>query len=267
MIRGLFIAASGMITEMNHTDVLANNLANADTAGFKRDDVAIGEFAPMLLKRINDHADNGDVTSFKGFSVGGNPTPTVGKLGLGSYVDEIKTDHMQGAMQTTGNPLDLAISGEGYFVIQTPQGDRYTRDGSFYLSSTGQLQTSRGQAVLSNNGQTINIPLEATQIIVGADGEIYADGEPVGQLAFVGFDRPEAVVKQGDNLYRPQDGATPMTPTGSIQQGVLEMSNTNVVAEMVELINNYRVYEAGSKAVQAQDQILEVAVTQVGTVS
>lgn len=265
MWRGLYIAATGMITEMHHTDMIANNLANADTAGFKRDDMAIGEFAPMLLRRINDHADSMDVTTFKGFSIGNTP-PVVGKLGLGSYVDEIAVDHNQGALQTTGNALDVAVSGSGYFIIATPEGPRYTRDGSFFRSTTGEIQNSKGQTVLSNTGRPLTIPPETAQIIISGEGDIFADGVNIGRLGFVEFDN-KAVYKQGDNLFRPHDGVTPRPATGTIQQGVIEMSNTAIVTEMVELINNYRVYEAASKAVQTQDSALDTAVNRVGTLS
>ena len=267
MWRGLYIAASGMITESKHTDMIANNLANAATTGYKRDDMAIREFEPMLLRRINDHAADTEVTSFMGFRIDGSRAPRVGMLGLGSAVDEIATDHLQGALQTTGNTYDFAISGEGYFVIDTPQGERYTRDGNFYRAANGQLQNVRGQAVLSAQGRTITIPPETVHVNVAGDGRIYADGAEIAQLGFVQFDGKNAVIKQGDNLYRPQEGARPQQATGVIEQGMLEMSNTSVVTEMVELINNYRVYEAGSKAVQTQDTLLDKAVNDVGRTS
>ena len=263
MWRGLYIAASGMITETKHTDMIANNLANAATTGYKRDDMAVREFEPMLLRRINDHAADTDVTSFKGFRIRSG-APIVGTLGLGSAVDEIATDHIQGALQTTGNTYDFGISGQGYFIIDTPQGQRYTRDGSFYRSASGQLQNVRGQAVLSAQGRPINIPADATRVNVSGDGRIYVGNAEIAQLGFVQFDAPDAVIKQGDNLYRPQEGARPTQATGTIEQGLLEMSNTSVVTEMVELINNYRVYEAGSRAVQSQDAILDKAVNDVG---
>ena len=266
MWRGLYIAASGMITETKHTDMIANNLANASNTGFKRDDMAIREFEPMLLRRINDYTADTDVTSFKGFRLG-HGAPRVGMLGLGSAVDEIATDHLQGALQTTGNTYDFAISGEGYFVIDTPQGPRYTRDGSFYRSASGQLQNVRGQAVLSAQGRPINIPADATRVNVSGDGRIYVGNTEIAQLGFVQFDAPDAVIKQGDNLYRPQEGARPTQATGTIEQGLLEMSNTSIVTEMVELINNYRVYEAGSRAVQTQDSLLDKAVNDVGLTS
>ena len=125
----------------------------------------------------------------------------------------------------------------------------------------------RGQAVLSSRGRPISIPANAKSVNITGDGRIYADGAEIAQLGFVQFGINDVVVKQGDNLYRPQEGARPQQATGTIEQGLLEMSNTSVVTEMVELINNYRVYEAGSKAVQTQDTLLEKAVSDVGRVS
>ncbi len=271
MWRGLYTAASGMITEMKRTDTLANNLANANTAGFKRDEAINMEFEPMLIKRINDGTDRNDITSFKGFHVGDN-LPTVGTLGLGSYIDEIATDHSQGGFQTTGNPLDLGISGDGYFAVDTPQGVRYTRNGSFFRSSTGELQTVNGQRVRGQGGNAINIPENAINLNVTAQGEISVsvDGERqvLGRLEFVSFGPdPRAVLKQGESLYYPQEGAQPQAATGTIEQGVLEVSNTQVVSEMVALINNHRVYEAGSKAVTTQDSMLDKAVNEIAPVS
>jgi flagellar basal-body rod protein FlgG len=263
MWRGLYIAGAGMITETKRTDTLANNLANANTTGFKRDEAISREFEPMLIKRINDGINKNDVTSFKQFHVG-NQLPEVGTLGLGSRIDEIATEHTQGAFETTGNPLDLAISGEGYFAIQTANGVRYTRDGNFYKSANGQIQTVNGQTVLGTNGQGITIPQDAVQIMVGSKGEVYADDQQIGQLQLVQFDNRRAVLKQGDNLYFPQEGAQPQPATGEVQQGLLERSNTNVVSEMVELINNHRLYEAGAKAVTTQDSMLEKSVGEVG---
>ncbi len=267
MWRGLYTAAAGMITETKRTDTIANNLANVNTSGFKRDEAINGEFAPMLLRRINDtKMDQSDVTSFKGFHLG-LQAPVVGTLGLGSYIDEIAVDQSQGMLETTGNPLDLAITGEGWFAVQTPEGVRYTRDGAFFRGANGQLQTVQGLAVLGANGQPITIPANAVQISFGAKGEVRADNQVVGQLAFVQFPNDRrAMLKQGNNLWYPQAGAQPQAATGDIQQGMLERSNANVVNEMVSLINNYRIYEAGAKAVTSQDDALTKAATQVGKV-
>jgi flagellar basal-body rod protein FlgG len=265
MWRGLYIAGSGMITETNRTDVIANNLSNANTTGYKRDVAVSSEFEPMLLRRVDDQNDKTDVTSFKGFSVNGN-APVVGELGMGSYTDEIATNHEQGALHATGNPFDLAISGAGYFAVQTAQGVRYTRNGNFYKQSNGRLVTVNGQSVLNQQGQPIVIPNNAANVQFGSRGQVYADGRLIGTLQFVQFDNRRAVLKQGDSLYYPQDGAQPQPATGTIEQGMLEASNVNVVSDMVELINNYRMYEAGSKAVTTQDAMVDKAVNEVGKV-
>ncbi|MBQ7515529.1 MAG: flagellar basal-body rod protein FlgF [Schwartzia sp.] len=265
MWRGLYTAATGMITEMKRTAVIANNLANVNTTGYKRDVALDREFEPMLIRRINDETKI-KVTQFKGFSLD-RRGPVVGTLGLGSYTGEIATDRAQGSLMTTGSPLDLAIEGEGYFVINTPQGDRYTRNGNFYRSPDGTLITSNGMNVLDRQGRSIRIPGEAEYISVGATGQIRADGQVVGQIALVQFDDRRAILKQGDSLYYAQEGAEPQPATGNIMQGVLERSNANVINEMVELINNYRIYEANSKAVTTQDDMLDKSVNQVGTVS
>lgn len=263
MWRGLYTAGAGMITETKRTDTIANNLANANTSGYKRDNAINEEFEPMLIKRIGDYAAGFDVTRFKNFHVSAEEPPTVGTLGLGSKIAEIATDHAQGVFETTGNPLDLAISGNGYFVIQTPQGERYTRDGNFYLGANGQIRTVQGFNVLGEGGP-ITIPEGTRAITVGATGQVLADGQEVGQLRFVEFNDRRAVLKQGGNLFYAQQGAQPQQATGEINQGLLERSNTNVVSEMVNLIANHRVYEAGSKAVTTQDAMLEVSVNQVG---
>ena len=264
MWRGLYTAAAGMVTEMNRTDVIANNLANANTTGYKRDQAIDREFAPMLLRRINDQdTAASDVTSFKGFSIG-SQAPVVGTLGLGSYTSEIATDYAPGAMQTTGNPLDLAIAGNGFFAVQTPQGVRYTRNGNFYRAKNGNLVTSQGQNVLDTRGRAVTLPEGTADIRFGAKGEIYAGTEQLGQLQFVQFNDRRALLKQGNNLYYPQNGARPQAASGDIQQGLLERSNSNVISDMVELIANYRTYEAGSKAVTSQDTMLDKSVNEVG---
>ncbi len=264
MWRGLYTAAAGMVTEMNRTDVISNNLANSNTTGYKKDRAIDREFEPMLLHRINDKDSTAaDVTTFKGFSLG-SQAPVVGTLGLGSYTAEIATDYAQGSMQTTGNPLDLAIAGDGFFAVQTPQGVRYTRNGNFYRAANGNLVTSRGQNVLDTRGRAITLPAGVADVQVGAKGEIYAEGNQVAQLQFVQFNDRRAVLKQGDSLYYTQNGARPQAATGDIQQGLLERSNSNTVSDMVELIANYRTYEAGSKAVTTQDTMLDKSVNEVG---
>lgn len=265
MWRGLYTAATGMITETKRTDTIANNLANANTTGFKRDDAVTSDFEPMLIRRINDQSGPKDVTEFKGFSLG-RKAPVVGELGLGSQVAAIATDYAQGSLQTTGNQLDFAVQGEGYFRIATPRGERYTRDGNFYRDSRSRLVTVNGNDVLDDRGRPITIPEETANFLVSPEGTISANGVQVARLGLVSFPGGDAVMaKEGSSLYRVDDPAQrPRQATGSIQQGALERSNTEVVSEMVNLIANYRAYEASSKAVTTQDSMLDKSVNEVG---
>ena len=282
MWRGLFIAASGMLTEERRTDVIANNLANAATTGYKKDTAVHHEFENMLIKRMYDYADNssgamagglldtesGDVTKFKGFSAAQNDSPEVGQLGFGSHIDEVAVDYSQGAFESTGNTFDLAIAGEGFFTIQTPQGIRYTRSGAFFKNQDGVLQDIRGYNLLDRGGNPITIPADIadSRISVSGDGSIFVNGQnqPIAQIQLAQFDNRLAVQKQGDNLFAAVNNAQPQPATGEIMQGMLERSNVEIVQEMVELIHNHRLYEANAKAVSTQDTMLETSANQIG---
>ena len=300
MWRGLYTAATGMITEQKRTDVIANNLANAATTGYKRDLAVHREFENMLIKRVYDHADGGsvgmvaegfnilgnlgtssdDVTRIKGFSVDNQNNDGIGQLGLGDYISDIAVDYEQGPLETTGNIFDLAISGRGFFAVQTPAGVRYTRNGAFFRNQDGVLQDIRGYNLLATNGQPITIPrnIGNDRVVITGNGEIFAadqQNQPqnrIAQIQFVQFNNRLQTQKQGNNLFYPVADANgnvaqPQPATGQILQGMLEKSNTQIVNEMVELIHNQRMYEAGSKAVTTQDTMLDASVNQVGRLS
>ena len=289
-----------MITEQKRTDVIANNLANAATTGYKRDLAVHREFENMLVKRVYDKADGGsvgmtaegfnilgnlgtssdDVTRIKGFSVDSQNNDGIGQLGLGDYISDIAVDYEQGPLETTGNIFDLAISGRGFFAVQTPEGVRYTRNGAFFRNQNGVLQDIRGYNLLANNGQPITIPqnIGNDRVIITGNGEIFAadqQNQPqnrIAQIQFVQFNNRLQTQKQGNNLFYPVADANgniaqPQPATGQILQGMLEKSNTQIVNEMVELIHNQRMYEAGSKAVTTQDTMLDASVNQVGRLS
>lgn len=296
MWRGLYTAATGMITEQKRTDVIANNLANAATTGYKKDIAVHAEFENMLIRRVYDHEDGGtvglnvdgfntlanlgtssnDVTQFKGFNADPFYRPAIGRLGLGDYIDEVAVDYEMGPFESTGNTFDLAIGGEGFFVIQTPDGVRYTRNGAFFKNQAGVLQDIRGYNVLDVNNNPITIPADATdaRTVITGDGRIFvADNnnrqQEIAQIQMVQFNDRLAIEKQGDNLfYAVADAqgniAQPQAATGEILQGVLEKSNVAIVKEMVELIHNHRMYDANSKAVTTQDTMLETSVNEVG---
>lgn len=244
MIRGIYTSASGMLAESLRTDVIANNLANVNTTGYKKDIAVNKDFASLLITRIND----------------GEPAQ-IGNLGVGALVDEVTTIHSNGSTRQTGNALDLAIMGKGFFAVATPNGLRYTRNGSFARSAQGELVTSEGYRVQGQNGP---IRLPDGKLTVGADGTVTVDDQQIGQLTFVEFANEKALQKEGNSLFIAPAGQAGQRATGAIEQGYLEMANVNPVAEMVNLIANYRSYEINGKAVQAHDQLMGKAVNDVG---
>jgi len=245
MIRGIYTGASGMIAEAMRTDVISNNLANVNTAGFKKEVAVTKDFASMLLSRINDGAD----------------APVIGSVGLGAMVDEVATIHTNGAMRNTGNDFDLAIDGKGFFTVETPQGVRYTRNGTFAKNIQGELITQDGYRVLGQDGP---IPIQGNKMLIGDDGGVSVDDNLVGKLRLVEFDNEKQLTKEGSSLFVLPQGVAAKPATGSVRQGFLEMSNVNVIGEMVNLITNYRTYEVNGKVVQSHDHLLDKAVNEVG---
>ncbi len=245
MIRGLYTGATGMIAETIRTDTTANNLANANTAGYKKDVAVNSEFNAMLVYRIND----------------GGQTTAIGDLGRGTLVDEVAVIHTQGVTRQTGNDFDLAIEGPGFFAVETPAGVRYTRNGTFLRNMVGDVVTTEGHRVLGQNGP---IRINGDKMTVAEDGQVLVDGIAADQLQLVAFADERQLTKEGSSLYAAADGSQTQPAAGRICQGFLEGANVSVVSEMVNLINNYRAYEANSKTVQSQDQLLDKAVNEVG---
>jgi flagellar basal-body rod protein FlgG len=241
--RGLFIAASGMLADQLRQDVIANNLANATTPGFKGDRAMGRAFPAMLLDQIG----------------AGSPTQ-VGALGLGTRIDGVVTDASQGAMRNTGNDFDLAIGGDGWFSVQTGQGVRYTRDGAFALDGQNRLVTATGDPVLGTNGQAVTIPA-GVKATIDAQGTVVAGGRTVATLQVATLD-PATLRKQGNDLYL--GSVTTNGTRGLVHQGYLEQSNVSSVREMVDLITTMRSFEASQKASQALDQTLGKAVNEIG---
>jgi len=252
MIRGLYTSASGLVAEMAKTDVISNNLANVNTTGFKKDRAIFRAFPEMDIHRINDPA----VISPKDKI---DPRPFIGVLGTGAMLDEINTDFAQGAIENTSNPLDLALSGEGFFEVQTQAGVRYTRDGSFTRNQEGYLVTKDGYYVLGQNGPVL-LP-DGEDISVNRRGEVYSGGNFVDRLMVVDFADRGQILKEGDNLYTA--GQQPVASGSEVIQGALEGSNVNTIDEMVDLITAFRAYEASQKIVRANDETLDKAVNDI----
>lgn len=251
MIRGLFIGASGMLVELRRADLIANNLANATTTGFKRDDLVAESFGTMLLRRFDDQVSSG---------LPPVAAPVVGELGLGAAGTRTAVDWAQGEFTETGNPLDLALSGAGFFAVQTPAGERYTRDGSFTRDRDGYLVTEGGHRVLGERGA---IRLDGAVVEISGDGTVMADGQRVDRLRLVQF-QGGALTKQGENLFA-ANGPAGQAPA-TVIQGELERANVNVVREMINLIAAQRNYETNQRLLQAEGELLSKAVNEVGRV-
>jgi flagellar basal-body rod protein FlgG len=225
MERGLYIAASGMLTEMVRQDQIANDLANASTPGYKSDRATQRSFGDMLLSN----------------SVSGQ---TVGPLGLGSEIDSITTDTSSAPARDTGEPLDFAVVGDGWFGVQTPQGTRYTRNGQFGVSAQGTLVDSMGNQVLGRGGGPIRVP---------ADGQV--DPQQVGIFA---LNNPQKI---GDSYVT---GAAGGQATGTVRQGALEGSNADPSRSMVDMIASFRAFESGQRVIRTIDETLAKASNVVG---
>ena len=243
MLRGLYAAASGLRYQTLRHDVVANNMANATTPGFKRSEVLAQTFEEALLARI-------------GYS-SGHRQALLGAMPRGVAAAETLTDTSPGPLMHTANPMDLAIEGTGFFVVETPVGERYTRDGSLRVSADGILVNGRGYRIL---GQAGPIRVDGGEVIVERDGTLRVDGRAVGRLRVVDLLDP---VQVGENLFT----GTELGEAGSaVVQGYLEGSNVNPLEEMVNLLEAFRAYEAVAKVVQAQDEVLAKAVNEVGRI-
>jgi len=253
MDASMWVAKTGLDAQQTRMNVISNNLANVNTTGFKRDRAV---FEDMLYQNVKQAGGQTDANS---------QAPTGLMLGTGVRIVATEKLHSQGNMVTTQNPLDLAISGDGYFQIAKGDGSlAYTRDGGFKISATGQLVTSSG-ALLQ---PAITIPNTASSVTIGRDGtvsiELAAGGSQVlGQIQIARFVNPSGLQSLGQNLMKdtpasgaPQVLAPGVAGAGYLMQGTLEASNVNVVEEMVNMIETQRAYEINSKAISAVDGML-----------
>jgi flagellar basal-body rod protein FlgG len=257
MIRSLWTAASGMQGQQKSIDVVANNLANVNTTGFKR---SRADFQDLIYQNLKTTGSPATSTT---------QVPTGIQIGLGSRLASVTKIFTAGDFTQTGNELDVAIEGDGFFQINLPDGTTgYTKSGAFKLDSTRQIVTADGNPL-------VNAPVilpGTTKINIGSDGTVSVQqaGQTatttVGNIQLSSFSNPSGLSSQGKNIYTPTDAsgtATAGTPgqngLGTIGQGLLEMSNVNVAEEMVNMIVGQRAYEINSKAVTAADEMLATA--------
>jgi flagellar basal-body rod protein FlgF len=226
MERGLYIAASGMVAEMARQDLIANDLANASTAGYKADRAIQGSFGNLLLQNTQTGAQ-------------------IGSLGQGARIERQVTDLAAGPIKQTGEDLDFAVEGDGFFAVQTAHGVRYTRNGQFTAGANGRLVDQLGNAVLGQNGQPITI---------GADGKV--------PEASVGVFAVTNARKAGDSFFQGTAGGR---ATGQVRSGALEGSGADPVRAMTDMIASLRAFESGQKIITTIDATLNKAANQVGS--
>jgi flagellar basal-body rod protein FlgG len=258
MMRSLYVAATGLEGEQTKMDVIANNLANVNTTGFKQSRAV---FQDLLYQNLRQPGAQSSQT-----------TQYPSGLQLGTGVQVVATERLmtQGNLTSTGNALDLGINGQGFFQIMQPDGTiAYTRDGTFQLNNQGQLVTSNGYLLQP----PVTIPPNAQSITIGTDGTVsvvlpgQSQPQQVGSIQLANFINPTGLQSIGDNLYlqtgssgAPQTGQPTLNGLGSVQQGYLESSNVNVVSELVDMIATQRAYEINSKAVSTSDSMLGYAI-------
>ena len=238
MNSGMYAALSGNLSAMRRLDVIANNLANASTPGFKADQIQF----ESVLAAVKNPSSQDPVLSNERFS----------------------TDFSAGGLQKSDNALDVALDGDGFFVVNTPQGPAYTRQGNFHRGAGGKLVNADGYEVQGQNGA---ISIASGQVEIGANGTVTVDGAASGVLARVDFPKPYALTKSGGGLFVPADPqVTPTTSNAALKQGYLEASNVKVVVEMARMIETSRYFESCSKAVKSYDDMASKAANDLGKV-
>ncbi|MEL5849190.1 MAG: flagellar basal-body rod protein FlgG [Candidatus Igneacidithiobacillus chanchocoensis] len=261
MMRSLYVAATGLEGEQTKMDVIANNLANVNTTGFKQSRAVFQDLLYQNLRQPG--AQSSQTTQY----------PSGLQLGTGVRVMSTERLMTQGNLTQTGNSLDVAINGQGFFQILEPNGTiAYSRDGTFQLNNQGQLVTSNGYQLQP----PVTIPPNAQSITIGEDGTVsvvlpgQAAPQQVGTIQLANFINPTGLQSIGDNLYlqtgssgAPQTGQPSLNGLGTVQQGYLESSNVNVVSELVDMIATQRAYEINSKAVSTSDTMLGYAISNI----
>jgi flagellar basal-body rod protein FlgG len=255
-MRSLNIAATGMQAQQTNIDVISHNLANMTTTGYKRNRAEFQDLIYQNLRRVGSNS-----------SDAGTIVPTGVQIGLGVKTGAVARTHEQGTMTGTDNPLDVAINGKGFFVVQLPNGTQaYTRDGQFQISPQGEIVTKDGYLVSPN----IVIPENAVSISISKEGQVQAtldnqvDAVDLGQFDIANFINPAGLETIGDNLYLETAasgnavlGLAGDEGFGALQQGFLEASNVNPVSEISSMIVAQRAYEMNSKVITASDEMLQ----------
>jgi flagellar basal-body rod protein FlgG len=244
----MYLAAAGAMVQQMRLEVLANNIANINTSGFK------GE---RTIFRINESTAAPEE---------GQPTEGIQPLSPYAPPFETRVDFSQGALRETGNPLDMAINGKGFFAVQTPEGVQYTRQGSFSINEEGLLVTPDGFPVLGEGGE---ITLEAGKVEIDLEGGIYVNGDAVGRLQITDVNDPNTLQKTGNGRFLATDQTVlaERPEDTTLSQGYLETANVNPIMAMTEMIETSRAFEAYQKVIQTADEATSTSINDVGKTS
>lgn len=256
MIRGLYTSATGMLAQQKKMDTITNNIANVDTAGFKKDGVVTRAFDEELTRRLNDKTLAENVTIVK----------KIGDMSLGAFVQEVYTDFTQANLEQTNNSLDVALDSEGFIAINHTNtagevSEKYTRDGIFTRNAGGILMTTDGYSVAGVENETIE--LRDGEVYIDESGAVYVDDEYIDTIKIVNFENMGTLRKYGENLWDITEETNFTEYTGNVLQGFREGSNVNTVSEMVSMITAMRAYEVNQKMIQTHDQTLSKAVNDI----
>jgi flagellar basal-body rod protein FlgG len=239
----MYSALSGNVAAMKRMEIISNNLANANTPGFKKDRML---FESMLAANTNPPA----------VPPGKTADPILQK-------DSVFIDYSQGPVAQTGNSFDLAIDGDGFFVVNTPDGTAYTRQGNFRMAEDGTMVTVDGFPVMGQGGNVIKI--QGSRVEIDAKGEVSVDGTPAGIISVVDFPKPYKLTKSAGALFTPADPqVVPQAANSAIRQGHLEGSNVETISEMVQMIETNRYFDACSKVIKGYDDMASKAATDLG---
>jgi flagellar basal-body rod protein FlgF len=277
MLRGFYTVASGMLAQQRKTEMLTNNMANANTPGFKADQSSLRAFPEMLLQRSGQQSIPTETSLNLPYS------STVGSINSGVYVQDATPKFIQGDMQQTDKKTDIALldtnipinqdgtQGSVFFTVQSTNGEtRYTRNGNFTLDGKGFLTTGSGLYVLNEQGNQIQ--LSSDQFSINDAGVLTGQNGEQARLGIGFANNPQRLIKEGDGLFRTEDGAplgNAFTQEGvqfKLQQGFLERSNVDVSRTMTEMLTAYRAFEANQKVLQAYDRSMEKAANEVGRI-
>lgn len=251
MLRGFYLAGTGMLVERARMNIIGNNITNTDTIGYKKDCLVSRSFADLLLQRMND-------PSVINFSM------QTGPLNTGTHIDEEVICFGMGSPELTDLTTDMCLTTQGFFVVKTPDGDRYTRAGNFHLSADGTLVNADGYPVQGESG---DIKLTSENFLVGTDGTVtnLDTGATAGKLKLVDFEDRTGLRKQGNNLFYEVNNVQPITPQvkPEVLQGYIESSNAGITEEMTSMMTCMRQYESSQRILKMIDSTMGQAVNDI----